>query len=324
MLVLAALLALEPPVQRAASQPASAPPGIELRWSAPEGCPGREIVEARLAELLGPRVDEVAHVLVDARVEPAAQGYALQLQISTAAGSDTHMLASADCRVLADGAALVAAVAADPLAVDRTLQEPAAIDVPPPEEPVVAPPPKPVTPPRPRAPLRLLRFALRAEGMLTFGVLPKLAFGPVVSLGLIGPRWRGELAAIYLAPQKAYTDATKAAGVAISSWALRLRGCGVPVWKQLEFPLCAGFEGGQLNPEPLGATMPTAVRDRGFGLFSAGGAIGYSPRPFIAVFAGADAIVPLVRPRFVIGGVEVHKPGPAGVRAVLGLELRVP
>jgi len=59
-------------------------------------------------------------------------------------------------------------------------------------------------------------------------------------------------------------------------------------------------------------------------MFSAGGAIGYSPRPFIAVFAGAEAIVPLVRPRFVINAVEVHKPSPAGVRAVLGLELRVP
>jgi hypothetical protein len=99
----------------------------------------------------------------------------------------------------------------------------------------------------------------------------------------------------------------------------------VPVWRQLEFPLCAGFEGGQLSPQPIGtAAMTSSQRDKGFGMFSAGGSIGYSPRPFIALFAGVDAIVALVRPGFRIAGAEVHKPDRAGVRASLGLELRVP
>lgn len=324
MLALAAWLALGP--AEVAAAPSAPPAGITVEWNAAPGCPSRDVVETRLAELLGAPLDASARVDVRARVERVSDGFTLHLRLETAAGTDEHTLSSPDCEALADGAALVAAVAADPLAVDRTLQAPAVpTDTTPPD---VLPegPTKPVAPPvKPRQPLRLLRFALRAEGVLTHGVLPKLGFGPIVSLGLIGPHWRAELAAIYLAPRKVFADATHTSGVAISSWALRMRGCGVPVWRQLEFPLCAGFEGGQLSPQPIGtAAMASTLRDKGFGMFSAGGSIGYSPRPFIAVFAGVDAIVPLVRPGFQIAGMQVHRPDHAGVRASLGLELRVP
>lgn len=325
MLALAAWLVLGP-AEVAAAPSADTPPGIAVEWNAAPGCPTREVVETRLAELLGAPLAASARVDVRARVERVAEGFTLHLRLETAAGTDEHTLSSPDCQALADGAALVAAVAADPLAVDRTLQEPAKpTDDSLPEVLPVGPAKPPAPPPKPRQPLRLLRFALRAEGVLTYGVLPKLGFGPIVTLGLIGPRWRAELAAIYLAPRKTFVDPMQTSGAAISSWALRMRGCGVPVWRQLEFPLCAGFEGGQLSPQPIGTVaLPNTLRDKGFGMFSAGGAIGYSPRPFIAVFAGVDAIVALVRPRFVINAMEVHRPKAAGVRANLGLELRVP
>ncbi|HWB80578.1 MAG TPA: hypothetical protein VG755_36690, partial [Nannocystaceae bacterium] len=252
MLALAAWLALGP-AEVAAAPSADTPAGITVEWNAAPGCPPREVVETRLAELLGAPLAASARVDVRARVERVSDGFTLHLRLETAAGTDEHTLSSPDCDVLADGAALVAAVAADPLAVDRTIKEPAKpIDTTPPEVLPDQPVKPPTSPPKPRQPLRLLRFALRAEGVLTHGVLPKLGFGPIVTLGLIGPRWRAELAAIYLAPRKAFVDAMQTSGAAISSWSLRMRGCGVPVWRELEFPLCAGFEGGQLSPQPIG------------------------------------------------------------------------
>lgn len=319
MLVLAAWLALEPPA------PTTSAHGVTVEWIAPPACPGRAAIEARLGELLGGRTAESASVEVHARVEAQADNFTLQLRTTTASGTTEHTLSSPDCRALADGAALVAAVAADPLAVDRELQAPSEpADVLPPDEVTVRPSPPLEQPRRRRGRLRLARFGLRAEGVLTHNVVPKLGFGPIVTVGMLGPSWRAELAAIYLAPRETFSDATRTAGAAIGSWAVRARGCGVPVWRQLEFPLCAGFEGGQLLARPLRMAPTAGIRDRGFGMFSAGASIGYSPRPFIAVFAGVDAIVALVRPRSTIGTDLLHRPGAAGVRASVGLELRVP
>lgn len=321
------LLALAPDP----ATPSDAPPpdgAIELEWTAPSVCPSRRDVQRRLGELLGATTAATAGVRVSGTVVADGSGFALTLRTQTASGTSEHTLASPDCRALADGAALIAAVAADPLAVDRTLQTPPPEQTPPPDETVVTVSPPLEDPPRRRGRLRLARFALRAEGALEQGLLPKLGFGPIVSAGMIGPYWRAELSAIYLAPRPVFTDASKTAGAAIGRWAVRARGCGVPTWRVLEFPLCMGFEGGQLSARPLGAGMTAANADgrdaRGFGVWSAGGAIGVSPRPFVAFFVGVDGLVALVRPRFESGGVLLHEPHRAGVRASVGLELRVP
>ncbi len=298
--------------------------GIAIRWRAPASCPGEAELRARLAELLGPDA-RTQGVRIDGTIAPAPGGFALTLRTQTDSGASEHSLSSPDCHALADGAALIAAVAADPLAVDRTLAAPPPeIEPPPPDEVVVTVSPPPRDPPRRRGRLRLARFALRADGVLAANVLPKLGFGPIVSAGMIGPYWRAELSAVYLAPRPAFVDAAKTQGASIDAWTVRGRGCGVPVWRVLEFPLCLGLEGGQMSARPLGQSGQTGRDARGFGLFSVGGAIGVSPRPFVAFFAGVDAIVALARPRFVVNAVEVHRPEAAGVRATVGLELRVP
>ncbi|MBK8238000.1 MAG: hypothetical protein IPK74_20935 [Deltaproteobacteria bacterium] len=318
-------LAQDPAAPRDEPPPAGE---VVLEWSAPSACPTRRDVQRRLGELLGAASSNTAGVRVSGTVVAEGSGFALTLRTHTASGTSEHTLASPDCRALADGAALIAAVAADPLAVDRTLQAPPPEAPPPPDETVVTVSPPLDDPPRRRGRLRLARFALRAEGALESGLLPKLGFGPIVSAGMIGPYWRAELSAIYLAPRSVFTDASKTAGAAIGRWAVRARGCGVPTWRILEFPLCMGFEGGQLSARPLGTGMTAAAADgrdaRGFGVWSAGGAIGISPRPFVAFFVGVDGLVALARPRFVSGGVLLHEPHRGGVRASVGLELRVP
>lgn len=302
--------------------------GVALTWEAPDGCPTPEDVRARLDTLLGDRRAGAPFVRLEATVSRKDGTFALQMRTETASGTSTHALSSPDCQALADGAALVAAVAADPLAVDRTLDAAQA------EEPELPPDEVTVTrtPPdddgdgdgRPRGRLRLARFALRADGVLEHGMLPKLGLGPVITAGLIGPQWRVELGAIVLVPRPVFTDDTNTAGAAIGSWSLRARGCGVPVVRIVEFPLCGGFEGGQMTARPLGNVTDNRDDRRGFGLFSFGGGFGISPRPFIALLAGVDGIVALSRPRFDVAGMLLHQPGRIGVRATVGLELRVP
>ena len=299
--------------------------GVTLAWSAPPGCPAAGDVLDRIAGLLGARQPGAPFVQLTATVTSVDGAYALQMRTETASGTSTHTLGSPDCEALADGAALVAAVAADPLAVDRSFDA-APIEPPsvPPDEVVVTRSPPLTDPPRPRGRLRLARFALRADGLLEYGMLPRPAFGPVVTVGLIGPLWRVEVGAVVLTPRVHFTDATRTVGAAFGSWGVRVRGCGVPVVAIVEFPLCAGFEGGQMTARPLGSSSDNRDDRRGFGLFAAGAAVGISPRPFIALLAGVDGIVALTRPRFDAGGAQLHQPQRAGVRASLGLELRVP
>ncbi|MFO0633982.1 MAG: hypothetical protein U0168_14130 [Nannocystaceae bacterium] len=73
----------------------------------------------------------------------------------------------------------------------------------------------------------------------------------------------------------------------------RTRRCGVPVWRVLEFPAGArARRRADVEAPALGKSRPRPA-DAGFELFSVGGAIGVSPRPFVAFFAGVDAIVAL-------------------------------
>ena len=107
---LAALLVL-------ADTPAHAQPaGLELRWPTVAGCPARAEVEAVVARLVvggTPRpVSAVATLHRD-----VAPRWTLRLTLRDADGEQTRVLTSPRCQALADAAAVILAVAAEPLAV---------------------------------------------------------------------------------------------------------------------------------------------------------------------------------------------------------------
>jgi len=308
------------------AEPADDRAPIELVWTAPPGCPPTEDVKRELDALLGDREAGAPWVHVRAEVTAVADGYALALATETSSGTTTHTLASPDCHALANAVALVAAVAADPMAVDRTLDRDAARELdaladttPPPANPE---PPPPLEK-RPR--LRIARFALRADALLDYNVVPKIGFGPVITLGIFGPHWRTEVGAIYVVPRTLWIDDARTAGADIGMWNLRVRGCGVPVVATVEFPICGALEGGQVTGRPLGAAAPPETETHAWGAFSLGAAVAWSPRPFIALVLGLDLVAPFVRPRFrVPDGRELHRVGRVGLRTNIGIELRVP
>ncbi len=117
------------------------PPGLELRWPTVAGCPTQADVEAVVARLVAggtPRpVSAVATLHRD-----VAPRWTLRLTLRDADGEQTRVLTSPRCQALADAAAVILAVAAEPLAVATHVAvvaaEPPAITTP-----VVPAPPAP-------------------------------------------------------------------------------------------------------------------------------------------------------------------------------------
>lgn len=319
MLVLALVAALQP-----VHSDAPTIAGVEIAWAAPDVCPTANEVLARMQSLLGERPADAPAVRLDGTIRASADTFTLELSAHTPSGTSTHTLSSPDCRALGDAAALVGAVAADPLTVDRTIAQPPVAELPEPDDGVtVTKTPPVVMPPRRRGRLKLARFGLRADALLESGPLPELGFGPVVTVGLLGPLWRAEIGAVFLVPRPHFVDDAKTMGATFGSWGIRARGCGVPVVRIVEFPVCGGFEGGQMTARLQGDLTGDDLR-RPFGLFTLGAGVGVSPRPFLALMLGVDGVVALTRPRFEVDALLLHRPNRLGVRATLGLELRVP
>ena len=177
-----------------------------------------------------------------------------------------------------------------------------------------APPPKPA---RPR-----LRGFVRVVGGLEALGMPRV--GPTVGLagGLVGKRWRVELAGSYRAPTTQFTAVDPTAGARVRMWAVGARGCGVPRAGQLEFPLCGGLEAGQVIGEGVG--FIGARTDRiAWAAVVFGPAVAWAPRPWLALWFGADVGLSLLRGTFSAAGLgAMYEIAPVSLRAAVGLEFR--
>ncbi len=109
----------------AAEQPE--PARVALDWHAPDRCPQREQLDARLHTLL-PELGELgpeatpAQLQVRGQIEPTdGDRWEVRLVFESERGPDERRFSGPDCVALADAAALVIAVAVDPLAVVQTI-----------------------------------------------------------------------------------------------------------------------------------------------------------------------------------------------------------
>lgn len=336
--------------------PASAP--VEFRWDAPsEGCPGEPEVLAELERLLGTPLAELerGRLTAIARVRLEADGR-WDLRLWTVGEADTRQrsMVGRDCKVLADAAALLAAMAIDPNVLARIETSEAALaqaegaqDVAEPEpvpepDPVPEPEPDPepapehepdpefhtipppIDPPRPRP-----TIGLRAQGGVSLGDLPDV--GPVVRLALAMQWWRasGPGVRVELEGHYGFTRAIRLVdeperGGDLQHAFAALRGC--PVLRhapsELEFPICAGVEAGALIGEGVGfptvgtGAIPWVAVDLALGIV-------WNPVPRFALGLTAEPWVALTRQRFRIEGEGVlWRPLPLGFRALGGFEVR--
>lgn len=300
------------------------------RWDAPAECPGQSEVRARIAALVGrtPASDEL---VVDARIEAGRGGYTMLLAVWGHGPADTRRLAAASCTILADAAALVAAVMVDPLesgaAVER-IQQAAAIDGPDPTPPVAPTLPRitprivspPAMPAEPRAE-RPWSTWLRARGGGEFGAVPGGTGGLDLAIGFGRRRVRGELLGAYWF---ARSVARLGTSMRVALGTITPRVCGGFGAARVSATTCAGLELGVLR-----AALPDRVR-RPLWLapqLEVGLRVGVHDRVALALaLVGAIAAV---RPEYRLEADDrravavLYRPGVISLRAVLGIEVRL-
>jgi hypothetical protein len=319
-------------------------------------CPDAEWVHRAISRYISVDLAELRPHTVRATGTIVQRGdhYELVLTLDAGAGaSDSRTLLDADCRLLAQAAALMVAVAVDPDSAVRalTIDPPPILPMPPAREPIAEPtrirpvvkPPlsptpttnhatTPVTPVRcsaapigrrvARAP-RSICAALGVRGALQAGVLPQ-AIEPGVQgeVAVLWPRIRVELGGSHWPHRSVRDDSGRGGDLQLS--AAHVAGCFRVGTGPLEVPLCTGLEVGALGG--VGAGIARPKRD----VLAWGAAILGSRLmwPFVrraALVAQADLVLPFDRYVFTIGGTEqIHRTDAVAGRGMLGVELRLP
>ncbi len=324
-----------------------------LTWQAPAGCPQASNVEGRISDYLG-EMPPPGTAQIRATVTEAGGGkYQLHVSVITATGATEHSLTSARCEVLADAVALVAAIALDPeqvaAAVDagRALPEPEPEPDPEPDpEPEPEPDPDPDPDPGSNAPpptddgaasstgegnpgirrFPRLRLGLRPEFVVDGGALPVVGLGGGFSGALIGDHWRVEVGPVFMVGRSTGSSLVPEATALVSLIGVDTRGCGVVGSRKriVEGAFCGGVELGAMRGRGTGSTASPEDRTKLWSAALISPGVAFVPLYWLAIFAGADLVVPFQRLAFEIGDEEIHRARPAGIRGRFGLEVRVP
>jgi hypothetical protein len=317
----------------AARDARGAPRGLELVWSAPEGCPSEAEVLSAIEGLIG-GTDAVLErpLRAEARVERNGAAFRLALDWSTATASAVRTVGGATCIELAQAAAVIIALASDPATNLEELANARGDEPPAPPlvtAPSLTPPPADAPSSRSREPAfarpddragRDTRPGVRTGAALDLGSLPRASPGvfvggdlPVASITLV-------LDALTFVPM----DEVVPDGAG-SFWlsTLSLRPCfRVPVSAVVLAP-CGALELHMM----LGEGDRVEIPDERWAFYARLGAglearypIGFG----LELAAGGHALVAPSRPTFVIGsGTPVHEPATVTGRLTLGFELKL-
>ncbi|WP_434427436.1 hypothetical protein [Nannocystis pusilla] len=173
------------------------------------------------------------------------------------------------------------------------------------------------------APRTPVRAAVRLAGGGEIGGIPAFSPAAGLALGLFRGPWRVELAGTYAARALAYPEpAEVGARVRVATGAVR--GCGVPRWRRLEFPVCAGLELGYVHAVARGVADPRPAGDLWLAAQLSPG-LAWAPTRVLALTLGLDILIALRRPGFHVAGLgELARSQPVGLRPMLGIEARFP
>jgi hypothetical protein len=328
--MLSALLIIAPPAEGA------------LAWDAPAGCPTAEQVEAAIERLL--TADASPRMPARATIVAREEAYELTVTVS----GETRVVKAATCDPLGSVAALVIAVAHDPISVAAAIGDQAGetqpsnrendtgrastrITLPSPSEPAMEPPP-----PRPardagagKRPSRekaRVRVAVAPSLAVGGGVLPGAGVGFGLGLAAFGRRWwRVQLEGSAWLPRRAPARDDPSVGADLWAAGGSLRGCGVPRVAAVEFPLCAGAELDAWIARGRGLLASTDRQTQLYAAAIVGAGVHVQIRRWLALGARAELLASMRRPAVHIDGVGfVFRAHPVAARLVLGPEIRFP
>lgn len=290
--------------------------GVTLAWTAPAECPDRVRVLGKI-DRLAPASARL-RVRVDATVTRDERGYRVALVTEADGARGERSLEAATCASLADATAVIVAMMLDPAsAAPGPASAPVAS---------VAASPAPAesseVPPVPEAPPPERRVAgvLMAGGALDSGLGPGAKVGLMLGGGVTIDRLRLDVVGSSFAGRAGRVEAAPDAGGDVTVRSLLARGCVTPSRAIVASYACAVAGAAQVSASGFGVEAPSS----GSASFAVVGASGFTALRLTASVSlelGAEALVPLARPRFVLERVgEAHRVAPValGLRAALG------
>lgn len=316
-------------------------PAVELEWAAPPNCPDQETFAALLATAI--TVPPRERVRVSARVVARGKQFHITIRLDAGLTTGERTLSASSCAELARTAALIIALAIQPLEDDSS------------EEPVVEAHddeiPRPITlstnardarqepgpalgerPGRPWG----LPFDMAVRLMIggDSGLLPELAPSVHAVMAALGGEWRIELGGSYVFRQRAPLSADPSMGGLISLGRVTLRGC-TEIYRGLALAsACAGGELGSFYSTGYGSITPLENSEL-HAAFSGGIALSWQVRRALYVRLDTEMLALLVRPRFAICPLgsagqcavpwePVWQPESAVARVLAGVEMVFP
>ncbi len=311
-----------------------------VQWETPPGCPERADVDRRLSELLGRVPDE--QEFWARGVVHAGPPWRVELDTSIDGRAGRRVLEGADCRAVTEAAVLILVVSIDPLGVleregevqsdvesevgvlPSVVEERSAEPTTPAPRSVIGPAeePSPSPPARPRA-RPWLHVGLGGEAGAVPGGTGGVRLGmslerDTVFVQLEGSYWIDRLAVLREQPER--TGARVGLGTVSLRGGVRLGSARVAV------PLSLGLEAGGLRTRGDGLVQARALTFP-WVAGSIGTGVVFTVAPRFAVWGSAEAYLPMVRPRVLVGRadaqIELHTVAPVGARALAGISLRV-
>lgn len=334
---------------------------IELRWTAPAGCPTAETAEDLVARLV-PATE--ARLRADATIEAVPGGFAGTLELQAPPSGIVRRLRADDCMVLARAMAVVIAVSLDPVAVAES-ERASAIPEPEPVEGSVEPAraqPSPADdamseteraqpstaeamPRDEREPMRSRDSVVdprgeprrrpgRLEGGARIGagvgglLLPAPGVGLVLAPFIGTARVHVRAVVQYWAPQEVALAPPRDARGELQLVTGGLRACPMLAWGRVRLPLCAGIDAGAMIGEGKGRDLPSkqsAVGPWVGAVLEPGVTVGVTSR--VSLWLALEGVVSLYRPIFAIEGApegEAWTAGAGAVRGLFGVEVHAP
>lgn len=319
---------------------AHADEGVDVTWSAPEGCPSSADLQRRVTA----RLPDDATVHARGRVEKRGGRYRLALDIATSSSRGERALEASTCEALASSAAVVIAMSVAPAsarddeaaaaaaasmtttATEATATNSGAAVPAPPPAPASAPPVTPApdrgaTPPR-RSGEREARFSIRAHVAGDAGLLPAAAVGGGLALGVVVLRDLSlEAGADFYASQDATVSGSPGRGASFQLLAASARACWT-LTHGIEVAPCAGVEVVRIAGSGFGAVKVADAESLTWGPEAVLTARLPVAGP-LSLRLGLGGFVPMSRQSFVINASgTVHQPGAVALRTWLGPEVR--
>jgi hypothetical protein len=292
---------------------------LVLAWTAPSECPQQRDFRAQVERFLRQSLADRRQQKIDiaGTVHRQQSGdFELLLQVKTAAGSQRRELSHRDCQELTEAGALVTALAIDP----QLLVEPSPSEAapklednsqPPPPNDAPTQPPPPVPAPRRvpasggppsdrREPPRSsdsLHPSLIALGFAGNGALPGVGSGLGARIAAGSARFRLAARGLYWFDRFQPIAGASGTGVALSSWAVGVRACGLPVLGSISLWACVGPDAGRLKGTGQ-ALAPSRSADERWSAVTADLSLVYTASSGLMTHLGFELGKALEIPRF--------------------------